>query len=162
YVIAAEALEERTPNVPEIKRDLGALEAAKAAAVRIAWIKARLAQLTNDNGTLQSTLEQSRTLSVAEGAGPVDRMALVRLRALDTQTTTDLTLLPERVEALEKETRGLLAGDAPAPGRIVRVSLVLEQIQRALLERAKGADTDTRDGLNVLVESIDRNAEAIY
>ena len=46
--MAAEALEERTPNIPEIKRDLAALEAAKAPAVRIAWIKARLAQLTND------------------------------------------------------------------------------------------------------------------
>ena len=43
YVMAAEALEQRTPNIPEIKRDLAALETAKAPAVRIAWIKARIA-----------------------------------------------------------------------------------------------------------------------
>ena len=59
-------------------------------------------------------------------------MALVRLRALDVQTTTDLAKLPDRVEALDKE--------AGPPGRRpgadaradLRISLVLEQIQRAL------------------------------
>ena len=32
YVLAAEALEERRPNIPEIKRHLAVLEAAKASA----------------------------------------------------------------------------------------------------------------------------------
>jgi predicted Zn-dependent protease len=164
YVMAAEGLEEQTPNVPEIKRDLAVLETARAHPVRIAWIKARLAQLTSDAATLQATLEQARTLSLAGGASadssPVDRMALVRLRALDAQNTTDLALLPTRIEAIEKEAGPLLAGDAPR--RIVRVSVVLEQIQRTLLERAKGADAGTKDALQALVATIDKQAEAIY
>ena len=131
YVMAAEALGERTPNVPEVKRDLAALETAKTSAVRIAWIRARIAHLTNDNDTLQSTLAAARTLTLPDDAGAVDRMALVRLRGLDVQTTTDLARLPERVEALDKETARLLAGQEPTPGRIVRISLLIEQMQRA-------------------------------
>jgi predicted Zn-dependent protease len=162
YVIAAEALEERTPNVPAIKRDLAALETAKAPAVRIAWIKARLAQLTNDPATLAATLADSRTLAVAPTAAPVDRLALVRLRALDAQTTTDLATLAQRIDALKKEARGLLAGNEPAPGPIVRVSQVIEQIQRALGDRAASADAGTADQIRTLVEAIDQEAEAIY
>ncbi len=39
YVLAAEALEERTPNVPEIKRHLDVLNEVKASPVRRLWIR---------------------------------------------------------------------------------------------------------------------------
>ena len=162
YVMAAEALGERTPNVPEVKRNLAALETAKAPAVRIAWIKARIAQLTNDNDTLQATLAQARTMTLADDAGSVDRLALVRLRALDVQTTTDLAKLSERVEALDKETALLLAGQEPTPGRIVRISLVIEQIQSALLQRAASADPTAKEALDKVIEAIDEQAKAIF
>src|SRR5262249_5195044 len=97
YVMTAEALDGPSPNLPEIKRGLVALEAAAPPPVRIAWIKARLAQLTNDSSTLQSTLTQARTLELPDDTGPVDRSALLRLRAIDAETTTDLARLPERV-----------------------------------------------------------------
>ncbi len=48
YVLAAEGLEERSPNRSEIQRHLTALTAAKAPMVRIAWLKARFAQAFND------------------------------------------------------------------------------------------------------------------
>jgi predicted Zn-dependent protease len=162
YVLAAEALEEKTPNLPEIQRTLAALEAAKAPAVRIAWIRARLAQLTGDAAPLRRTLEEARRLTLDPGAGPVDRMALVRLRALDAQTTTEIAELPGRIRALESETSALLAGGALAPGRIVRVGQTIQQIQRTLLDRAAGSDAPTTEQLLALVDSLDRQAEAIY
>ena len=162
YALAAEALEESTPDVPDIKRHLVALQTAKAPVVRIAWIKARIAELTHDDGPLQDTLAQARTLTLADDASPVDRMALVRLRALDARTTTDLAKLPERVETLDKDAGQLLAGQAQAPGRIIRVSLLIDQVQRAFLDRASRADPKTKDELNKQIEAIDEVAKAIY
>ena len=162
YVMADEALGVRTPNVPEVKRDLAALETAKAPAVRIAWIRARIAHLTNDNDMLQATLAQARTMTLAQDAGSVDRMALVRLRALDVQTTTDLARLSERVEALDKETALLLAGQEQTPGRIVRISFLIEQMQRALDQRASSADPAGKEELNKVIGAIDEQAKAIF
>jgi predicted Zn-dependent protease len=162
YVIAAEALEERMPNIPEIKRDLAALQAARAPAVRIAWIQARIAQLTGDDGALKGTLEQARGRTLADQASPVDRMALLRLRALDVQTTTDFGKVPERVEALVKEASRMRTGPAQAPGRIVRVGLLLEQIQRSLMPQGSSVDPSTQAQRSALVEAIDRETEAIF
>ncbi len=162
YVMAADALGERTPNVPEVKRDLAALETAKAPAVRIAWIKAELARLTNDHDTLEASLAQARTMTLARDAGPVDRMALVRLRALDIQTTTDLAKLTERVEALDKETALLLASHEQTPGRIVRVSVLIEQVQSALLQRASSADPTAKEAFDKVIGTIDEQALAIF
>ena len=49
YALAAEALEERTPNVPEIKQHLEVLDKIKASPVRRLWIRAKLADLTGDD-----------------------------------------------------------------------------------------------------------------
>ena len=91
-------------------------------------------------------------------------MALLRLRVLDVQTTTDLAKISERVKALQVEASRLLANQSQSlsPGRIARVSLLLEEIQRTLTQRGADADPRTKAELASLVESIDREAEAIF
>ena len=62
YVLAAEALEERAPNVPEVKRHLEVLEKGKAPAVRRLWIRARLADLAGDDAARTAALAEARAL----------------------------------------------------------------------------------------------------
>jgi predicted Zn-dependent protease len=164
YVMAVEALEERNPNIPEVQRGLAALQAAQAPAVRVAWVKARIAQLTNDDSQLQQAQAQARTLTLADGAGPADCLALVRLRALDVQTATEPAPLPERVEAFKQAAGRMLAdpATATAPGWIMRLSAQIEQIQRALMQRAATAEPESRGTLTGLVEALDADAEAIF
>ncbi len=171
YVIAAEALEHRNPDLPELKRDLEVARGAHAPAVRITWIKARISQLTSDSGTLRETLAQARGLSLPATAGPVDRMALLRLKVLDIQTNLDTTTpaeplpgLAARVESLKGDAEALLKGANQASGRIVRVSLLLEQIQRGLQLRAANPATApaTRTELVGLVDSIEQVTDAIF
>ena len=80
YVLAAEALEERAPNVPEIKRHLEVLEKAKAPAVRRLWIRARLAELAGDDSARAAALAEAR--AIAPGAEP-DRGQPVRPAEVD-------------------------------------------------------------------------------
>src|SRR4051812_17919166 len=107
YVLATEALEERAPNVPEIKRNLVILEAAKAAPVRLLWLGARVAQVTGETEAREQAMAKARTLTLPADADPVDRMALLRLRALDVQTTVDPSRRAERVTSLQAEARAL-------------------------------------------------------
>src|SRR5262245_17318539 len=60
YVLAAEALEDRAPNVPEIKRHLEALEKGQAPAVRRLWIRARLADLAGDRSGRAAAMAEAR------------------------------------------------------------------------------------------------------
>ncbi|HMB02988.1 MAG TPA: tetratricopeptide repeat protein, partial [Isosphaeraceae bacterium] len=162
YVLAAEGVEERTPHIPELKRHLAALEAAKAPAPRVAWIKARLAQTTGDKGTMEEALAQSRTLVLPADADPVDRMDLLRLRALDARLTTDPEPLATRVQALQTEARALVAGPSVAAPRITRLSQILQQVQRWLTQVASSSDPKARTALTALVEAIDQDVEAIF
>jgi predicted Zn-dependent protease len=162
YVLAAEGIEERTPNIPEMTRHLAALEAARAPDARIARIKTQLAQLTSDKGTMEETLAQSRTLVLPANADPVDRMALLRLRALDVQTTSDPEPLATRVQALQTEARALVAGPAVATPRIMRLSQLLQEVQRSLNQAATTANPKVKTALNTLVKAIDQDVEAIF
>src|SRR5262249_13220017 len=121
------------------------------------------AELTNDDGPLQETLAQARTLKLSDDAGPADCLALLRLRALDVQTTTDLARLPERVGALKEAADRTLAhpSTATGPGWIVRVSFPLEQIKRTLAQHASRVEPKSRGELTALTEEIDAEAEKI-
>jgi predicted Zn-dependent protease len=162
YVLAAEGIDERTPNLPEITRHLAALESVKAPVARITWVKTRLAQLTSDKGAMEETLSQSRTLVLPADANPVDRMALLRLRALDAEMTTDTEALATRVQALQTEARALVAGPAVATPRISRLSQLLQEVQRSLSQVAGSADPRARTALMTLVDAIDQDVEAIF
>ena len=54
----------------------------------------------------EKALKTSRTLTLPADADPVDRMALLRLRALDVQTTEEPTKLPGRVAEIALEPYG--------------------------------------------------------
>ena len=60
YVLAAEALEARTPNVPEIRRHLKALDDKKASPIRRLWIRAKLADTNGDASGRDEAFAQAR------------------------------------------------------------------------------------------------------
>jgi tetratricopeptide (TPR) repeat protein len=161
YVLALKGLEEPSPKVPDVKRHLAVLESRKAAPVRVAWVKARLAQQTSDQATLDQVVEKSRNLTLPASADAIDRMALLRLRALDVQATTDAAALPARVKALQDDARTLVNGPALAPARITRLRLLLEGVQKSLAQRAATEPKD-RTGLNALVDSIDGDVDTLF
>ncbi|SIO65453.1 Tetratricopeptide repeat-containing protein [Singulisphaera sp. GP187] len=164
YMLASEELEDKAPKVPDVKRHLDALVAAKAAPVRITWIKAKLAQQLRDSAAVAEALKQGRTLSLPADADLVDRMALLRLRELDVLTTepTELDALAERVKALQAEVQTVL-GDSPlAPTRLARLSALLEGVQKSLLRIASTSEPKTRDSLVSLVDAIDGNVESLF
>lgn len=162
FALASEALDLRVPDASEAKRHLAALETAKAAPIRLASIKARLARTTGDAAALGSILGQSRGLTLAADAGPVDRMTLLRLRALDVETTDDLARLPERVKALQVETKALVSSPRVAPNRIMRLSLLLEQVQKSLNLTASKVAPSSKAAVTALVESIEGDVESIF
>jgi tetratricopeptide (TPR) repeat protein len=175
YVLASEGLNERTPNVPEVRRHLKALEAAGAPAVRTDWVKARVADLTADDSARDEVLTRSRTVSLPDGADPVDRMALISLRALDvvhgeetkpvsgpSQAPPDPAVLSTRIQALRTEVRAMVASPALAPARIIRLGALLERIQRSLIQLAAGAESKTKGAVAALVDAIEGDVETLY
>ncbi|MFO0893297.1 MAG: tetratricopeptide repeat protein [Isosphaeraceae bacterium] len=162
YALAVGLLEERNPRGPDVQRHLEALEAAKAAPVRLAWIKARLAQVAKDTRGLDETLAKARSMTLLADASPIDHAALFRLRALDVESTTETVQLPERVKALQAEARTLLNHPAAAPNRVMRLSLVLERVQKSLSALAGKADPVGKAALNGLVDAIDTDVEEIF
>jgi predicted Zn-dependent protease len=162
FGLASEALDLRVPDTSEAKRHLDALEAAKAPPARVAWVKARLAQAVGDEAACESALAPARALALPADAGPVDRMALVRLRALDVESTADAARLAGRVKALQAETKALAATPDLAPNRIMRLSLLLEQVQKSLALTASKGDATTKAAVIALGDSIEGDVEAIF
>ncbi len=162
FFLTSEALDETNPNTADIKRSLAKLEEGKAPEVRLAWLKAKLASSVEDTAGLENVMIKARGLRLPDSAGPVDRTALVRLRALDVETTADPARLPERVRALQDEAHILSADAAIAPNRILRLSLLLEHAQKTLTRAAMRAEANTKSALAELVESIEKDVESIF
>lgn len=162
YAIADAMLGERTPVVPEVQRHLSAIQAGKAPEVRIAWIQARAAQVIGDATARETALAKGRTISLPTDASVIDRTALVQLRALDAESTTDPTLLAERVKALQAEAATLSSGAGAAPNRTVRVSLLLERVQKTLMLLASKSVPSARSAITAQVEAIEGDVEAIF
>jgi cellulose synthase operon protein C len=162
FVIASETLETRAPVLADVRRHLAALEEAKAPEVRVAWIKARLAQVSDDAPAIESVLTRARALSLGADAGPVDRSALLRLRAIDVELTSDVGKLGDRVKALQVEARALVSGAQVAPNRIMRMSLLLERVQKSLTLTASRNEAALKGVVNTLVDSIEEDVEAIF
>ena len=162
YVLASEALEDRNPALPEVQRHIEALEAAKAPGVRLAWVKAKLAQTRGDAEAREAVLAGARGLTLPSNAGPVDRTALVRLRALDVETTTDAARLAGRVEALRAGVEALTADKDIAPTRVIRVSRVLEGAQKSLGLTASQAKPADRAAIKQLDDAIESDFDAIF
>ncbi len=64
FVLAVEALEGRTPDVPEARRHLKVLETRNASLVRRLWIRAKLADATGDAEARAAACSQAASLSL--------------------------------------------------------------------------------------------------
>lgn len=162
YVLASEWLEEKTPKIPDVKRQIDALVAGKASPVRIAWLKAKVAQHLHDTTATEEALKSVRDTTLPADASTLDRLALLRLRELDALTTTNPTELATRVQTLQAEVQTTLSGSPLAPARIAKLSSLLEGVQRSLIQNATNADAKTKETLNGLVDAIDGNIESLF
>lgn len=161
FVLASEELEAAAPNLTEVRRYLKLLDAEKPHRVRTDWIAARIGAVGHDPEALAKILDRVRPTVLTDAAAPTDRIALLRLRALDLDATTDLALLGDRVAAVKREALAA-ANDPEIPStRIARISLLIEEVQKGLI--ARGIDHPTsRDQLNTYGDSLDEAAEAIF
>ncbi|WP_435019016.1 tetratricopeptide repeat protein [Tundrisphaera sp. TA3] len=161
FTLAALTLDDGVPNIAEIRRHLTALEAEKPRRIRTDWVAARVAELSKDQAQLAPILERSRAATLPADADPTDRLALLRLRAMDVDATTATADLRPRVDALIAEAIAA-ASDREIPHtRIPRISVLLEQTQRSLLGLGI-TEPSARDHLTELAGSIDEAAEKIF
>jgi len=154
FILAFAELESRSPNVPEVKRHLKVLEAHNVPAMRQCLIRARLAIATGDDKARDEAFSQARSIVLPADAGPVDRMARVRIEAVEIQMQKGEGPLQGQVNSLLGHVKELVADPELASGRVTRLSQLLEQTQRALVQR-KSKQTDGRDG------TVLRRADAI-
>jgi len=162
YVLASEELENAKPDLPEVKRHIAELIKAKIAPVRLTWLNARIAQLNHDAPSKEAALKESRSLTLPEDANTLDRTALLRLRELDLLETTDTKELPARVQALQVELRNQMNAGLLSPNRLARLSALLENVQKNLLQVAAKSDEKTRTEMLALVEGIDKDVEVLF
>ncbi len=161
FVLASEELETVSPNLGEVRRAWKVLEAENPKRVRTDWVAARIAAVANEKEQLEEILGQVRTTVLPETASPIDKMALLRLRAIDLGETTDTSAMANRVDAIKRDALAA-SNDPEIPStRIARISLLIEDAQRGLI--AKGvARPEDREKLNTYGDSLDETAEAIF
>jgi predicted Zn-dependent protease len=162
YAQAAEALEGRAPNIPEIRRHLKVLEDKAAPPVRRLWIGARLAATIGDVAALDEAIARCSKLTADSVRDPVDLLARIRLAALAVSVQADAT-------RLEGEVRGLLAllkelGDLRdlAATRVARLRGLLETAQRALLQRKGPEGSAASKAIDRLVDAIEVDLDSIF
>ncbi len=164
FILAFAELESRSPNVPEVKRHLKVLEARNAPALRQCLIRARLAIATGDDKARDEALAQARTIVLPAAAGPVDLMARVRIEAaeIQIQKLKDEGPLEGQVKNLLGHVKGLVADPDLAAGRVIRLSQLLEQTQRALVQ-GKPQPTGGRGGtVPRLADAIEVELDGIF
>ena len=162
FILAFADLESRSPNVPEVKRHLKVLEARNAPAMRQCLIRARLAIATGDDKARDEAFAQARSIVPPADAGPVDRMARVRIEAVEIQMQKGEGPLEGQVTSLLGHVKELVADPELASGRVTRLSQLLEQTQRALVQR-KSKQTGGRDSTVLrLADAIEVELEGIF
>ena len=162
YVLAAEALEERTPNVPEIKRHLDVLDEVAASPVRRLWIRARLADLIGDAAAREAAFVEARAATPEADPNSVDRFARLRLLSLEIRSEGRWTELPGQVEKLREQVKGLGKPEEMPPGRVARLGLLLEQTQRSLTSRSTKLPADRRKAVEGLVDTIEVDLNSVF
>jgi predicted Zn-dependent protease len=162
YVQAADALDRRAPNIPEIRRHQKVLEDKKAPLARRLWVRARLADVIGDAGLRDEALAEAAKLKPESFRDPVDLLARIRLAALAVSTQRDAARLDSNVRGL----LGLLPefGDPRdlAPSRITRLRSVLETAQRSLIQRNGQTGPDPSKTTPQLVDAIEVQLDAIF
>jgi tetratricopeptide (TPR) repeat protein len=162
YALAAEALEERPPNVPEIRRHLEVLDKKQAALVRRIGIRARLADVTGDQAARGEAFGQARTIALPPDSDPVDRMAQLRLTALEVRCETQWPRLPGLVQQLREQVKRLGKPEELAPARVARLRLLLEQTQKTLTARSTKLPPDGKKAVDNLVDAIEVDLDSVF
>lgn len=186
YALAAAGLETRPFQIPEIRKHLEGLQAASAPKIRVDWVKACLADLADDDSTRDEILNQCRTLTLPAEANALDRLALLRLRVLDIVrgddgpgtarpskgaaslnmklASTDPAELDNRLKALQREVQAVIAMRPLPPARITRLGVLMERVQKALIQLAAvpASDPKVKGAIDALVSSIDANIDSLY
>ena len=161
FVLAAGELDETSPKLTEVRRLLRVLDGEKPRRIRTDWIAARLAAASNNTEQLTTILDRVRGTSLAENASPIDRMALLRLRAFDLGETKDTAAMADRIDAIKRDAMAASTDPEIPSTRIARISLLIEDVQRSLI--ARGVEQPAaRETLHTYGESLDEVAEAIF
>jgi tetratricopeptide (TPR) repeat protein len=168
YVIAADRLDESSPNLADVRRHLAHVTKQDPRPIRADWLAARVAQIAKDDAELTKVLTQSRSRREVKGLAIVDATALFRLRALDVQTIDDPTTLSDRVKAVTVAAEALTAEIDAYGSRVARVSRAMEGVQQAIA-RIKTPDDSALhkellglgDQVEAVIESIFRKALAV-
>jgi len=162
YVLAAEALEARTPNVPEIRRHLKALDDKKASPIRRHWIRAKLADTNGDASGRDEAFAQASKTTLQPDADPNDRMAKIRIVSLAIRSETDPARLDSQVQNLLQQVKELGKPEDLAPARVARLRVLLEQTQKDLTKRSDLVGPTGKEGLDALVNAIEVDLESIF
>jgi tetratricopeptide (TPR) repeat protein len=142
FVLACEALDQQPPSESEARAHLTVLEAAEPARERTAWVRARAAQLGNDEKAVEAVLGQFRATPPA--ADTADPLARIQLRLIDVARTTDPATLALRLDAFRAEAAALPA-DTP-PARVSEVSRLIEKAQRHINTAPESVRKDEQIG----------------
>ena len=161
HVLALVEAEGTSPNLAEVRKHLTVLETETPRRARTEWITARLASLESDNGRLAEILKKSRGMTLPVDADSTDRMALLKIHALDAVEAADPAAASEPIEALAREAVAASAEADIPPSRIARVSMLIEEVQRTLLKRSQDAP-DAREAFLKQAEKLDEVADAIF
>ena len=163
FVLAVDALESRTPNVPEAQRHLKVLEEKQAPPVRRLWIRAKLADATGDSAGRAEAFGQAASRCASRRL-PADRPHHV---AADHHACRSVTKPIRRgssalVQSLLEQVKHLTEARGLSPARVARLRSFLELTQRGLIERSAKAPASDRAEFDRQVEAIEVDLEAIF
>ena len=162
FVLGVDALEGRTPNLPEAQRHLKVLEEKKAPLVRRLWIRAKLADATGDLAARSEAFAQAAAIRVAADCPPIDRTTWLRIITLQIRSETDPVRSIALVQTLLQQAKPFTEARVLSPARVARLRSFLERAQHAFLSgRRRSLD---RLELNSTVRSkaIELDLEAIF
>ncbi len=155
-------MDEANPNVPEIKRHVNVLSKMKAPALRLLWIRARLAELTNDEATINSVIAEARNTAPTGDPDPVNRFAKLQLTSLEIRHEGQWAGLAGQVEKLREQVKGLGKPEEMTPGQVGRLRMLLEQTQRALTIRSAKLPVEGKKAVDGLVNAIEVDLDSVF
>ena len=162
FALAVDALDARTPNVPEARRHLKVLDGKNAPAVRRSWIRMKLADATGDVTARREAFDTAAAISLPADCQPIDRITWLRIVNLQIKNETDTARLPGDTKSMLQQVRLLAQTQELGPARVARLRSIVEQTQRDLIERSAKVDATARAEFDRLVESIEVDLEAIF
>jgi tetratricopeptide (TPR) repeat protein len=162
FVLASQALDERTPNVPEARRHQKVLDEKQAPQIRRLWIQAKLAHVSDDAKARTAAFAQARQITLAADGPPTDRVTWLRIAGLEIQTETDPARQDALVRGMVEQAKELCRSEQLAPARVSRLRALFEQTQQSLIDRSSRAAAADKKSIDSLVEAIEVQLESIF